>query len=233
VARFLISNFRKNFKIKICILLTFLGKTGYKDCEIFSNAKSEPILSDPEIVGSITLDDSCRFFMLLSAGLCQTLCELYSPDLNNSNKEIVQIILEQFRMQSTLMGVAQGTISRISQLHHDLYMQQLQENKSAQFNQREQMTLLIRNFNYPMPNALNKRERHDSTSTVTATNMSYSNTTGTECSFHSNATTTSSGRYPMSSDDCKIKPYVDFSDYYRNVELAREKNQLPKNIVFD
>lgn len=209
-----------------------LGNYFYKN-EIFSNSKTEPITSDPEIVGSITLDDSCRFFLLLSAGLCQTLTDLYSPDLNIANKEIVQIILEQFATQSTLMGVAQSSISRISQLHHDSYMKQMQEKnlKSAPFHERQQISLLIRNFNYPMPNALNKRERHghESISTVTATNLSYS--TGTESNFNSNTNTSSfSGRFP---DDCKIKPYVDFTDYYKNVEMARQKNELPKNILFD
>lgn len=213
----------------------YLGKSGYKDCEILSESISEPILSDPEIVGSITLDDSCRFLIFLSAGLCQTLIDLYSPDLNIANKELIQIVIEGFKTQSTLMGVAQSTVNRISQLHHDFYMKQVQDGCKSAYNHRDHMSLLLRNFNYPMPNAINKRERFTSESTVTATptNLS-SNGFNTENSVYSNtSTSTSSGRVCVSNSDQKIKPYVDFSEYYKNVEKARFNNELPKHIKFD
>lgn len=31
----------------------------------------------------------------------------------------------------------------------------------------------------------------------------------------------------------KIQPYVDFGDYYKNVEIARANGSLPPNIVFE
>jgi TAK1-binding protein 1 len=41
-----------------------------------------------------------------------------------ANKEIAQIVVEQFGVQSTLTGVAQGVVDRIViRVHHDQYMQ--------------------------------------------------------------------------------------------------------------
>jgi TAK1-binding protein 1 len=37
-----------------------LGKKGYKDCDFLSCANGEPVISQPEIVGPIKIDDSCR-----------------------------------------------------------------------------------------------------------------------------------------------------------------------------
>lgn len=39
-----------------------------------------------------------------------------------ANKEIAQIVVEQFGSQSTLAGVAQGVVDRIVRIHHDHYM---------------------------------------------------------------------------------------------------------------
>ena len=40
-----------------------------------------------------------------------------------ANKEIAQIVVEQFGVQSTLTGVAQGVVDRVVRVHHDQYMQ--------------------------------------------------------------------------------------------------------------
>lgn len=44
-------------------------------------------------------------------------------DSEQVNREIAQIIVEQFGMQSTLTGVAQGAIDRVARIHHDFYME--------------------------------------------------------------------------------------------------------------
>lgn len=97
----------------------YMGKGGYKDSEFLSQSFGEPINSYPDVVGPITIDESARFLLLLSGGLCQVLTQLFSEDLNIVNKELVSIIVQQFNRQSTLVGVAQSTISTISQLHHE------------------------------------------------------------------------------------------------------------------
>lgn len=39
------------------------------------------------------------------------------------NKDIAQIVVEQFSSQTTLVGVAQGVVDRVTRIHHDHYMQ--------------------------------------------------------------------------------------------------------------
>lgn len=58
----------------------------------------------------------------------------------------------QFRIQSTLTGVAQGVVDKIVRIHHDVYMSGTSAIPSGK---RDDITLLVRNFNYAMPNALN------------------------------------------------------------------------------
>lgn len=74
---------------------SYFYKAGYKDCDLLSSAISEPVIAQPEIVGPIPLDDSCRFLLLMSSGLCKTLNDVFSNDRNLVNKEIVQMAVEQ------------------------------------------------------------------------------------------------------------------------------------------
>lgn len=73
----------------------YIGKAGFKDSSYLSGASSEPVTSEPEIVGPIAVDESCRFLVLMSGGLCQTLREIYSNEINIVNREIIQTIVEQ------------------------------------------------------------------------------------------------------------------------------------------
>lgn len=146
----------------------YLGKGGYKDCEYLSGASSEPITAQPEIVGGYPIDESCRFLMLLSSGMVNALGDIYEGDSLQSNKEMVQMTVEQFRTQSTLAGVAQSVVYKAVQIHHDTYMQktQIEDRNEVAMAAREDLTLLVRNFNFPMPNALihkrNSQVRFDS-----------------------------------------------------------------------
>lgn len=208
----------------------YLGKNGYKDCDLLSASSAEPISSEPEIIGPIAIDSSCRFMLLLSGGLCKALHQLFSQDLNIVNKELVQICVQEFHSQSTLHGVAQSVIHKITQLHHDLYM----KNKgSNHFTSRDDMTLLIRNFNYPMPNSNSTEssvERQSTISSSTTGSQVYTNASNVSYS----STSTSGGRvnYEGVFTERKVKPYVDFTDYFANVEKARESNTLQDSIDF-
>lgn len=73
----------------------YIGKAGYKDSSYLSGASSEPVISQPEIVGPIAVDESCRFLVLMSGGLCKTLRDIYSNETSIVNREIVQMIVEQ------------------------------------------------------------------------------------------------------------------------------------------
>ena len=61
-----------------------------------------------------------------------------------TNREIAQVVVEQFGVQSTLTGVSQAVVDRIVRLHHDQYMQ---DPAHVTCDQRDDVTLLLRNFN--------------------------------------------------------------------------------------
>uniref|UniRef100_A0A1B0EYZ2 Uncharacterized protein n=1 Tax=Phlebotomus papatasi TaxID=29031 RepID=A0A1B0EYZ2_PHLPP len=139
---------------------SYMNKSGYRDCDFLSGASAEPVISQPEIVGAIPVDDTCSFLILMSGGLCKTLQEIFSTEVSQVNKEMIQMAVEQFRTQSTMAGVAQSVVHKIVQFHHDLYMEHVQERGSGEtplpFTRRDDITILIRNFNFVMPK-FNKR----------------------------------------------------------------------------
>lgn len=149
--------FAEHFQSTRCIGC-YIGKTGYKDSSYLSGASAEPVISLPEIVGPIAIDNSCRFLVLMSGGLCKTMRDIYSNESNVVNREIIQFIVEQFRTQSTLSGVAQSAVHNIVRMHHDTHIRQADE---AAFASREDITLLVRNFNFPMPNAINTQRNRN------------------------------------------------------------------------
>lgn len=198
----------------------YMGKGGYRDSEVLSQATKEPILSEPDVIGPIQLDDQCRFLLLLSSGLCKVLTQLFSEDLNVANKEIVSLVVQQLNRQSTLVGVAQSVVNHISQLHHDMFMKTKMSGQQP-FNSRDDMTLIIRNFSYEMPNSIENSKASTLSSIYDTNNSSYSSTTSSKtCSYDNNK-------------NMKTKPYVSFNEYFENVEKARKDGKLPSNIDFD
>lgn len=71
----------------------YLVKGGYKEYRELYSAYSEPVIAEPEIHGGIPIDESCRFLLLMSAGMYKTL-ETVIP-ANQVNKYIVQLVVEQ------------------------------------------------------------------------------------------------------------------------------------------
>lgn len=120
-----------------------------------NNSIGETILSRLEIVGPIPLNETHRFLVLMSFGLCKTLDEVYN-DENNINRELIQAIVQQFRVQPSLAAVAQTVIERIVSQHYANYTE-----RDRQINGRADLTLMIRNFNFTLPN-----EGHSTTSQV-------------------------------------------------------------------
>lgn len=202
----------------------YMGKGGYKDSELLSQATGEPISSNPEIIGPIVLDDSVRFLLLLSGGLCKVLSQLFSNDLTIVNKELVSICVQQFNRQYTVSGVAQSVVNHLAQLHHDLYMKSRVSGTDCNFDAREDMTMIIRNFSFPMPNSIDSSKQSIGSSTL-------SGSQNTITSYSS--TNTSVNNYGSSFADRKTKPYVSFKEYFENVERARREGRLPTNIEFD
>jgi TAK1-binding protein 1 len=198
------------------------GKGGYKESSLFSQSTGEPISSSPELCGPISIDDDVRFLLLISGGLSKVLSQLFSNDLNIVNKELVSICVQQFNKQSTLVGVAQSVVNILAQLHHDLYLKSKMSGIESNFDSREDMTLLIRNFSFPMPNSIeNSKNSTASSSTVSGSQID---------TITSYSSTNTSVNY---TSERNTKPYVSFKDYFANVEKARREGRLPKNIEFD
>ncbi|XP_013386022.1 TGF-beta-activated kinase 1 and MAP3K7-binding protein 1 [Lingula anatina] len=125
-------------------------KGGYKDIEILSPAVSEPVITEPEVC-SIQLDESCSFLILMTDGVYNTLVD--ATGTQHVNADIASMVASEFSVQSTLNGVAQAVIDRIVRIHHDSFMTASNDVKQL-CQKRDDMTLLVRNFNHPLPNAL-------------------------------------------------------------------------------
>ncbi|XP_059489069.1 TGF-beta-activated kinase 1 and MAP3K7-binding protein 1-like [Neocloeon triangulifer] len=212
----------------------YLVKGGYKEFEELACAISEPVIADPEINGGIPLDENSRFLLLMSDGLYKSLEEATKTE--HVNIDIAQITVEQFRTQATLSGVAQAVVDKIVRQHHDMFV------GGGNCSQRDDITLMVRNFNFPMPNALPNSpvalpavvfnpivqrityQAIDSSSTMPESTLSSNNSYLQTCSS-SETNDSSSGRYSSGTNSqARIKAYVDFSSYYASVGNESDQN---------
>jgi len=125
----------------------YFVKGGYKELESLSGAKNEPVLAEPEIHPAVKVDESIRFLILLSDGIYQALREI--SDSEPVDIKLARMIVEEFRTQSTYHNVAQAVVDKVCRMHHDCFMSAV----SPKLNRRDDMTLLIRNFNTPLTNS--------------------------------------------------------------------------------
>ncbi|XP_015585361.1 TGF-beta-activated kinase 1 and MAP3K7-binding protein 1 [Cephus cinctus] len=222
----------------------YLVKGGYREFEELASATAEPIIAEPEISGGIELDDSCRFLLLMSRGLYKSLEEATKSD--QVNKDLAQMAVQQFRVQSTLTGVAQAVVDKVVRIHHDSNMSNSQNTLTT--GKRDDITLLVRNFNFPLPHALKSPTIPSvrfnpvvQTAPITTLPDEDYSSTGTGASednvdTSTTETSTTSDIYPPDAKpldrNAKIKPYVDFTEYFQNVERRRLEGTLPEGIDF-
>lgn len=221
----------------------YTSKGGYKEFDNFSEATEEPIIAEPNIVGGITIDDKCKFLILMSEGLYRSMEE--ATKTTNPNTVLVNMLLEQFSKQSTLNGVAQAVVDKVVRIHSDTYTREGESQK------RDDITLLVRNFNCLLPNAhsslVSSYNPEDATANpeVNKENISENNTlldapslpsaypsfmNDSDSMFDNDESfpsSTDSGPHLFQSatdlsldEDGKIKPYVDFSDVFAAIEEA-------------
>ncbi|CAL4101125.1 unnamed protein product, partial [Meganyctiphanes norvegica] len=124
----------------------YFVKGGYKEFDILSNATGEPVIAEPHIT-SVPIDDSCSFLLLMSDGLYKSYQEATNSD--QINKEIAQMVVEQFVEQPTLTSVAQTVVDKVVRLHHDVYL-----TRQSNITTRDDITLIIRNFNFQLRGAV-------------------------------------------------------------------------------
>ncbi|XP_051015968.1 TGF-beta-activated kinase 1 and MAP3K7-binding protein 1 isoform X1 [Acomys russatus] len=121
-------------------------KYGYTDIDLLSAAKSKPIIAEPEIHGAQPVDGVTGFLVLMSEGLYKALEAAHGP--GQANQEIAAMIDTEFAKQTSLDAVAQAVVDRVKRIHSDTFAS---GGERAKFCPRhEDMTLLVRNFGYPL-----------------------------------------------------------------------------------
>ncbi|ROT67702.1 TGF-beta-activated kinase 1 and MAP3K7-binding protein 1 [Penaeus vannamei] len=134
-----------NHELTRCIGNYFM-KGGYTEFDILSSATAEPVIAEPYIT-FMPIDESCSFLLLMSDGLYNSYKEATGSE--QVNKEIAQMVVEQFVEQPTLTSIAQTVVDKVVRLHHDNYL-----TKQRNITTRDDITLIIRNFNFPLRSAL-------------------------------------------------------------------------------
>ncbi|ELT89411.1 hypothetical protein CAPTEDRAFT_160853 [Capitella teleta] len=127
-------------------------KNAYSNIDYLKSAQSDPVIADPEIQGGIELDATCSFLVLMSDGLYKSLETALGTE--HANREIASMVATEFTQQSTLNGVAQAVVDKVVRLHHDAYNTSLDHRKQL-CQKRDDIMLVVRNFNHPLPNAIN------------------------------------------------------------------------------
>uniref|UniRef100_A0A8D3BWY7 TGF-beta-activated kinase 1 and MAP3K7-binding protein 1 n=1 Tax=Scophthalmus maximus TaxID=52904 RepID=A0A8D3BWY7_SCOMX len=121
-------------------------KFNYSDIDTLSAAKAKPIIAEPEIHGSQSLDSVTGFLLLMSEGLINALESAHGPE--QANQEIVAMVAAELALQNSLEAVAQSVVERVMRVHHDVYVSGRQ--RATHCSRHEDMTLLIRTLNYPL-----------------------------------------------------------------------------------
>ncbi|XP_058496466.1 TGF-beta-activated kinase 1 and MAP3K7-binding protein 1 isoform X1 [Solea solea] len=121
-------------------------KLNYNEIDLLSAAKAKPIIAEPEIHGSHSLDSVSGFLLLMSEGLINALESAHGPE--QANQEIVAMVAAELAQQTSLEAVAQSVVERVKRLHHDVYVSGRQ--RATYCSRHEDMTLLIRTLNYPL-----------------------------------------------------------------------------------
>jgi TAK1-binding protein 1 len=144
-------------------------------------------------------------------------------------------------MQSTLTGVAQAVVDKIVRIHHDVNMSNSQNTLTN--GKREDITLLVRNFNFSLSNALRSPtvpSMHLNPQIMSSSNNYTAESSNNYGPWEEDTTSTTDETLTETYDaatlaekkNARIKPYVDFSEYYTNVEKRKKEGTLPKGIKF-
>jgi TAK1-binding protein 1 len=161
-----------------------------------------------------------------------------------ANKQLAQIIVENFRSQTDFKKVSQSALDEIEE---DFVSYCIKNNLTPKSNTH--MTLLIRNFNFisidPEPSLVPKQQNPSvrfnpivqSKSNTLLNELDseiYSSGEATESNVDTNRSTESTSDMDPGvrhyDRDSKIKAYVDFSCYFDNVAKARKNGTLPSFI---
>lgn len=241
-----------------------LLKNNYKDYECLRNVANCPLIADPEVTGALRINSSHQFLLIMSSGVVVALKE--ATGTRTPNHHLMKMVSEEFKVQTTLHGVAQDVVNKISRMHQDEFLLK----RTLKGDSIEDMTLMIRNFNYqlirdisptttaPLSISISDENNYEMTlqnlgidglvinpsapkdtisssgSGAAATATSASTTTTT--SDTSDERLFDSRRFYEShnldlDEEGRIKPYVDFSEFYASLQEAKRKGQVPPDFL--
>ena len=102
------------------------------------NATSNPVIATPDLCESYVIDSSTAFLIIMSQGLYKAVQDI-DPTLW-ANVFIANLVAQEFSRKTPTKNVAQAVVDRIVYLH----------SKRSNIQKHEDMTLLVRHFNYPI-----------------------------------------------------------------------------------
>ena len=139
-------------------------------------------------------------------------------------------VVSQFAKSTTLEGVAQTVVNRVARDHQDCFI----NSGNTRCQRCEDMTLLVRNFSYPLRPAAGGGGGGGGGGGSAVTAESATNTTSGTAAGRSttNSSSTNSSEpvtntYSLSLDaDQRIRAYISFDGYRENLARAREQGQF-------
>ena len=113
----------------------------------YSLARSDPVIAIPDLEDPVDIDPTCNFLLLMTDGAYRSLVDATNTD--RVNADIASMVATEFARQSTLNGVGQAVVDRITRTHHDAHaLSKPTDAVNSRCATRDDMTILIRNFNY-------------------------------------------------------------------------------------
>ena len=136
------------------------------------------------------------------------------------NTELCRITHDQFSENTTVSGVAQSVVDKIVRMHRDHFETEIDDNIETPSLRREDITLLVRNFNAKL--ASSKRKTTSGNNDTVKPTSAIPPVTAAPPTKSSTTTESSADTFVKQSRDRelsvdengRIKPYVDFSHFH-------------------
>ncbi len=220
-------------------------KGGYKEVKELVKARDEPVLATPEIHGPFHVDPRHLFLMVYTKSLARSLEQIGTSIEGDVATELCRIALDQFAENTTVTGVAQSVVDKVVRMHREHFETEI-EDKVMESWKREDITLLVKNFNAKL--AASGKRRTTSTSlnspvggdpqlvtTITPVQNNHGNNANNNhrppAPTRSSTTTESSDVFSKNSrelsvdENGKVKPYVDFTHFNQEWEKYKASKQ--------
>lgn len=142
-----------------------------------------------------------------------------------ANKQLAQIIVENFRHETDYRRLSQSVLNEVEE---EFSAHCLRNNLTPK---QTHMTLLIRNFNFPLPNARVETNVRFNPIVQQKTLKNDAESSRVESAAESMESSPDPSR--AYDKNRRIKPYVDFTCYYENVDKGRKNGTLPSFIKWE